>query len=80
MNELTLGLAQIAPVWLNRDKTLEKVLNRIEEASKENCNLVAFGEPSHCASSSFVQTDASLAQMREILFSAIDFFISTRKA
>jgi len=44
MNELTLGLAQVAPVWLNRDKTLGKVLVRIEEASKENCHLVAFGE------------------------------------
>ncbi len=43
-DKLTVGLAQIAPVWLNREKTLEKVLARIEEASVQNCKLVAFGE------------------------------------
>ncbi len=43
-DKLTVGLAQIAPVWLNREKTLEKVLARIEEASVQNCELVAFGE------------------------------------
>lgn len=42
--QLTIGLAQIAPVWLDREKTLAKVLARIEEAADKNCSLVAFGE------------------------------------
>tara|TARA_R110000782_G_scaffold73237_13_gene146580 strand:+ start:935 stop:1870 length:936 start_codon:yes stop_codon:yes gene_type:complete len=38
------GLAQIAPVWLDRDATLAKVVNWIEKAAAEGCSLVAFGE------------------------------------
>jgi nitrilase len=41
---LKVGLAQIAPVWLNRDKTLEKVCNYIEDAANQNCELVVFSE------------------------------------
>lgn len=41
---LTLGLAQIAPVWLDRARTLEKVSSWIEKAAAEGCDLVAFGE------------------------------------
>ena len=41
---LTIGLAQIAPVWLNREKTLEKILKSVEAAADANCQLVAFGE------------------------------------
>jgi len=41
---LTVGLAQIAPVWLNRQATLAKVLERVEEAAGRDCQLVAFGE------------------------------------
>ena len=41
---LTIGLAQIAPVWFNREKTLGKVCDRIAEAASANCQLVAFGE------------------------------------
>lgn len=44
MDKLTLGLAQIAPVLLNRERTLAKVLERIKEASKKGCTLIAFGE------------------------------------
>ncbi|MEJ7847853.1 MAG: carbon-nitrogen hydrolase family protein [Pyrinomonadaceae bacterium] len=44
MDKLTIGLAQIVSVWLNREQTLVKVLQSIEEASKENCKLVSFGE------------------------------------
>lgn len=44
MDKLLIGLAQISPVLLNREQTLVKVLERMEEASKENCKLVAFGE------------------------------------
>jgi nitrilase len=41
---LTVGLAQMAPVWLNREKTLSKVVQRVEQAAAEGCQLVAFGE------------------------------------
>lgn len=41
---ITLGLAQIAPVWLDRAKTLEKVCAWIEKAAGDGCDLVAFGE------------------------------------
>ena len=41
---LTIGLAQIAPVWLDREKTLEKILKSVQAADKANCQLVAFGE------------------------------------
>jgi nitrilase len=43
-NLLTVGLAQIAPVWLNRSATLAKVESYVEQASREGCDLVAFGE------------------------------------
>lgn len=41
---LAIALAQIAPVWFNREKTLEKVRGRIMEAADNHCDLVAFGE------------------------------------
>jgi nitrilase len=41
---LTVGLAQIAPVWLDRWRTLDKVNASIEEAAANGCQLVAFGE------------------------------------
>ena len=41
---LKIGMAQISPVWLNKAKTLEKVISYIEEAGKEGCELVVFGE------------------------------------
>lgn len=41
---LTIGLAQIAPVWLDRAQTMEKILNRVHEAAEAGCKLVAFGE------------------------------------
>ena len=41
---LTVGLAQIAPVWLDRDRTLARVVDRIHEAARQGCRLVAFGE------------------------------------
>ena len=43
-NRISVGLAQIAPVWLDRDATIEKVVGRIKKASDEGCALVAFGE------------------------------------
>lgn len=43
-NLLTVGLAQIAPVWLDRARTLEKVTAWVEQAAQRGCRLVAFGE------------------------------------
>ena len=42
--KLTVGLAQIAPAWLNRAATLEKVVAWINDAANQRCDLVAFGE------------------------------------
>jgi nitrilase len=41
---LRVGLAQIAPVWLNRTATLERVVASVEHAARQGCQLVAFGE------------------------------------
>lgn len=43
-HQLTVGIAQIAPVWLDREKTAVKIINSIEEASAQGCRLVVFGE------------------------------------
>lgn len=44
MNTLKIALAQISPVWLNKEKTLEKIITAIIDAGKQNCELVVFGE------------------------------------
>lgn len=41
---LTVGLAQIAPAWLQREATLAKVADWINKAADAGCGLVAFGE------------------------------------
>ena len=41
---LTVALAQYAPVWLNRDATLQRVLGAMEEAAEAGAELIAFGE------------------------------------
>lgn len=43
-NFLKVALAQIAPVWLNKELTIQKIENSIKEAAKENAELVIFGE------------------------------------
>lgn len=43
-NLLKVGLGQIAPVWLNRKKTLEKVLDYTQKAGNQKCDIVVFGE------------------------------------
>lgn len=43
-SRISVGLAQIAPVWLDRDTTLAKVVSWIEKAAAEGCKLVVFGE------------------------------------
>ncbi len=44
MNNLKVAMAQISPVWLNKEETLKKVKNSIKEAGKQQCELVVFGE------------------------------------
>ena len=44
VDTLTIGLAQIAPVWLDRSQTMEKMLAQVQAAAKAGCQLVAFGE------------------------------------
>jgi nitrilase len=41
---LRVSLAQISPVWLQRDATLAKVLDYIQQAAEQGSQLVAFGE------------------------------------
>ena len=41
---LKIGIAQISPVWLNREETLNKITEYVDSASQRDCGLVAFGE------------------------------------
>lgn len=43
-NILHIALAQISPVWLNKQKTIKKIIRYIDEAGSKNCDLVVFGE------------------------------------
>ena len=42
--ELTVALAQISPVWLDRKETVRKVARWIDDAAERGAHLVAFGE------------------------------------
>lgn len=41
---IKVALAQIAPIWLNKEATIFKTIRYIEKAGKNNCSLVTFGE------------------------------------
>lgn len=43
-NILKVALAQIAPVWLNKEATLQKIETTIQDAAKNKAELVVFGE------------------------------------
>ena len=43
-HSLRVGLAQIRPVWLNREATTARIVDWIAQAAAESCQLVAFGE------------------------------------
>lgn len=43
-DQLNVGFAQLAPVWLDRRRTLDKVVKAAEEAAANGCQLLAFGE------------------------------------
>ena len=42
--KLKIGLSQISPVWLNKDRTIQKIMDQIEQASGKGCELLVFGE------------------------------------
>jgi len=41
---INVALAQISPVWLDKKATLDKILSTLEEAKKQDAELVVFGE------------------------------------
>lgn len=43
-NNLKIGMAQISPVWLNKEKTIDKIKDYIIKAGEDDCELVVFGE------------------------------------
>lgn len=43
-NTLKIAMAQIAPVWLNKQATTEKIISTITDAGEQNCELLVFGE------------------------------------
>lgn len=43
-DDLRVGIAQLAPVWLNREASLAKVIDAVVLAASHNCQLVVFGE------------------------------------
>lgn len=42
--KIRVGLAQIAPIWLNRRATTEKIIDWVQKAADDKCDLVVFGE------------------------------------
>jgi len=42
--KIKIGIAQTAPVWLNKEKTIAKAVDYIEEAARNACDLLVFGE------------------------------------
>ncbi|WP_367388348.1 carbon-nitrogen hydrolase family protein [Lewinella sp. LCG006] len=43
-DQLKVGFAQIAPVWLQRQATIDKMLSYIQQAGEQGCQLLTFGE------------------------------------
>ena len=43
-NELKVALAQIAPVWLNKEETIAKIEATIVDAANNGSELIVFGE------------------------------------
>ena len=43
-NLLKVALAQISPVWLDKEKTIQKIISSIKDAAKQQCELIVFGE------------------------------------
>lgn len=43
-NTLKIGMAQISPVWLNKEMTIDKIKSCIVDAGVKKCELIVFGE------------------------------------
>lgn len=43
-HSITLAFVQMAPVWLNRQKTIAKMLQYVDEAGKKGATVLVFGE------------------------------------
>lgn len=43
-NKLKIAMAQIAPVWLQKKETIDKIKSFIIEAGEQQCELIVFGE------------------------------------
>lgn len=43
-DKLSVGIAQIAPVLLDKAKTLDKIIAQVKEAGEKGCQLLVFGE------------------------------------
>jgi len=43
-NLLKVALAQISPVWLDKEKTIAKIVHSIKNAAEQQCELIVFGE------------------------------------
>jgi len=41
---LKVGIAQLSPVWLNRELTLDKIIEYVGSAAQQDCELIVFGE------------------------------------
>jgi len=41
---LKVGLVQMAPVWLDKLKTIDKIKGYLQQGANENCDLLVFGE------------------------------------
>ena len=41
---MVVGFGQVAPVWLNREATLARVVAAIHEAADQGASVVGFGE------------------------------------
>ncbi len=43
-DKLTIALAQISPIWLDRQATLNKIVGYVDQAAEQGAGLVIFGE------------------------------------
>lgn len=44
MDTLHVGMAQMAPIWLNKQETLSKIQSWVSDAAQQGCELLIFGE------------------------------------
>lgn len=42
--KITVALGQISPIWLNKQATINKVIEHVEQAAQHGAQLIAFGE------------------------------------